>query len=103
MSCDVMYVVSALWVFAVAVRVAPQAVFASLRSRLDLVAFTEDVPRVRKYLTKRFAAPNGQLTPEVEDALDRESVSGLIGAGGRGPYWRERMVGFSQCECDPRT
>ena len=57
--------------------VAPQALVASLRSHLDLVAFTEDVPGVRRYLTKRFAAPNGQLTPEVEEALDRGSVSGL--------------------------
>lgn len=55
--------------------VVPQFVITSLRSHLDLVAFTEDVPRVRKYLTTRFAAPNGKLTPEVEAALDRESVS----------------------------
>ena len=52
-----------------------QAVFASLRSHLDLVAFTEEVPQVRRYLTKRFAAPGGVLTPEAEAALDRGAVS----------------------------
>lgn len=69
--------------------VVPQAVFASLRTHLDVVAFTEDVPRVRKYLTKRFAAPGGQLTPQVEDALDRESVSRVGGWAGGG--WVARV------------
>eukprot|EP00752_Nemacystus_decipiens_P007781 g6949.t1 len=54
-----------------------EAVVTSLRRRLDLVAFTPDVPRVRKYLTKRFAAPNGQLSPEVEETLDRESLQNV--------------------------
>lgn len=55
--------------------VVSQAVFASLRSHLDFVALTEEVPRLRKYLTRRFAAPNGVLTAEVEAKLERESVS----------------------------
>eukprot|EP00903_Cladosiphon_okamuranus_P012879 g12027.t1 len=49
-------------------------VAASLRSRLDLVALTQDVPRLRRYLTKRFVAPNGTLSLEVEAALERESL-----------------------------
>ncbi|CAM9828975.1 unnamed protein product [Ectocarpus fasciculatus] len=43
----------------------------SFRKHLDLVAFTGEVPQVRRYLTKRFVAPNGILTPPVEDALGR--------------------------------
>ncbi|CAM9924387.1 unnamed protein product [Pylaiella littoralis] len=45
-------------------------VVSSLTSHLDHVALTEEVPELRKYLTKRFAAPGGVLTPEVEDYLD---------------------------------
>lgn len=52
---------------------------ASFRSHLDLVALTTEVPQVRRYLTKRFAAPNGALTPEVEAALERGAVSQPVG------------------------
>lgn len=52
----------------------PQAVIAALQDNLDIVAFTNEVPRLRKYLTKRFAAPGGILTAEAEAALDREAV-----------------------------
>lgn len=54
---------------------AAQDVFASLQSHLDLVAFTNEVPRIRRYLTERFAAPGGVLTEEAEDALARGAVS----------------------------
>lgn len=80
--------------------VSPQDVAASLRSHLDLVAFTEDVPRVRKYLTKRFVAPNGKLSPQVEAALDQGSVS--LAAGCRS-LWGVPVVGFRSvvvtCTC----
>ncbi len=52
---------------------------ASFQSHLDLVALTTEVPQVRRYLTKRFAAPNGVLTPEVEAALERGAVSQPVG------------------------
>eukprot|EP00904_Undaria_pinnatifida_P005630 jgi/Undpi1/2197/HiC_scaffold_12.g05583.m1 len=46
----------------------------SLLSYLDLVAFTEEIPTLRRYLTMRFAAPGGVLSKEEEDILKRQAV-----------------------------
>lgn len=52
-----------------------QEIQRSLEKYLDIVVFTEEVPQLRHYLTTRFAAPNGVLTPEEEGRMKQTSVS----------------------------